>query len=142
MKRRGIGAVRSKKGSYIMEAAVVLPVIILVTITSVLIIMFFYSQMTERCRLHTTLRAEAGQLTERTVYTHQGGGRASDAEIYADSNALGGEVYGKKYLVMQHRGTLRKKGTFIVEGRCQAVDGVEYVRYCSMIRGAASGDEE
>ena len=37
----------NKRGSYIMEASLVLPVLIFAVITVVLIIMFFYSQMTQ-----------------------------------------------------------------------------------------------
>ena len=134
--------VKSKKGSYIMEAAIVLPMIILATITAILIIMFFYSQMTEQCRLHTALRAEAGQLTGKTAYAgHADDAADLQAEIYADRNAMGGEVYGKKYLVMEHKGLLARKGSFVAEGACHAVDGVEYVRYCNMVKGAAGIDE-
>ena len=56
----------NKKGSYVIEAAVVLPVIMLSVITAILIIMFFYTQMTEQCRLHEFLRAESGKVTEKT----------------------------------------------------------------------------
>ena len=134
---------KSKKGSHIMEAAIVLPIIVMATITAVLIIMFFYSQMTEQCRLHTVLRAEAGKLTGKTTYTDHAGGAADlQAEIYVDTKAMGGEIYGKKYLVMEHKGILSRKGTFAAEGVCHAVDGVEYVRYCNMVKGAAGIDEE
>ena len=57
----------NKKGSYVIEAAVVLPVIMLSVITAILIIMFFYTQMTEQCRLHEVLRAEAGRMTDKTI---------------------------------------------------------------------------
>lgn len=126
-----------------MEAAIVLPMIILATITAILIIMFFYSQMTEQCRLHTALRMEAGRLSEKTIYTAGADSSADlEAEIYIDSKAMGGEVYGKKYLVMEHKGLLSRKGAFVVEGKCHAVDGVEYVRYCNMVKGVVSGHEE
>ena len=55
---------RSKRGSYIMEASLVLPILIFAVITVVLIIMFFYSQMTERSQMHIALRQEAGLQTE------------------------------------------------------------------------------
>ena len=42
-------SIRSRRGSYIMEAAVVMPFIIVSVITAVLAVMFFYSQMTEQC---------------------------------------------------------------------------------------------
>ena len=99
----------SKKGSYILEAAIVLPVIMLTVITSVLIIMFFYTQMTEQCRLHEELRKEA-------------------------ETATGKEVYDKRYLIMEDKGLLHKKGTFVVEGKSHVVDGPSYIRYSSIIR--------
>ena len=104
-----------KKGSYVIEAAVVLPVIMLSVITAILIIMFFYTQMTEQCRLHEALRAEARTMT--------------------DKNVIGGEVTGKKYLVMEHSGILRRKGTFVLESHCYAIDGPSYVRASSIVRG-------
>lgn len=134
---------RSKRGSYIAEAAVVLPMVILVTVTAVLIIMFFYLQMTEQCRLHLALRSEAGLLTGRTIYVARTElAEGTDAEIYTDRKPMGGLVYGKKYLVMAHKGLLERKGTFIVEDSWHAVDGTAYVRYCNMVRGAADGQDQ
>ena len=42
----------SKRGSYIAEASIVLPMVVLAVITVMLIVMFFYSQVTEQSRLH------------------------------------------------------------------------------------------
>lgn len=132
MKKRLI----SRRGSYIAEAAMVLPVIILVTITSILIIMFFYSQITEQCNLHMTLRSEAGEISGQTVYTSKNTDiEDTDAEIYADKSLIGGTVHGKKYLVMEHRGVLEKRGTFIVESESHVVDGPAYVRYSRFVKG-------
>ena len=108
----------SKRGSYIMEASIVLPVLIFAVITVVLIIMFFYSQMTEQSRMHIAMRHEAGH-----------------AEIYTKKTVTGSRAYGKKYLIMDHRGILEKKGTFVLEGTCSSIDGARYVRYCSFVRG-------
>lgn len=128
----------NKKGSYIMEAAVVLPVLILAVITSILIIMFFFSQMTEKCRLHMALRNEAGMMSGQTVYMGESRDAAdTDAEIYTSKGITGGTVYGKKYLIMEHQGILEKKGTFVVEGSCHSVDGTDYVRYSRFVKGSA-----
>lgn len=124
-----------KKGSYILEAAIVLPVIMLAVITAILIIMFFYTQMTEQCRLHKALRAEAGRITGKTTYMDDGDKYLTEAQIDIDRNVLESKVYGKKYLVMEHKGLLNKKGTFTVEGSCYAADGPAYIRYSSTIRG-------
>lgn len=126
-----------------MEAAVVFPVIILAVITVVLVVMFFYSQMSERCNIHVFLRAEAGKLTEQTIYlTPPEADSLSDVSFYTDKKAIGGEVYGKKYLVMPHGGLLRQKGTFTIEACCHAVDGCGYVRYWNLVRGMGDGENQ
>ena len=53
-----------------MEASLVLPVLIFAVITVVLIIMFFYSQMTQRSQMHIALRQEAGRQTETMTSEH------------------------------------------------------------------------
>ncbi len=126
----------TRRGSYIMEAAIVLPVIIFVLITVVLIVMFFYSQMTERSRMHTAMRAEAGLAAGTTVYTADNdSSEDTDAEIYTEKTLSGSEVVGKKYLIMKYRGVLEKKGIFVVKGKCSASDGARYVRYQNLIKG-------
>lgn len=123
---------RSKKGSYIMEASIVLPMIVFATITAVLVIMFFYSQMTQRSIMHMALRQEAGAVAGNTSFDET---VSWDGEIYAKNTAVGGEVYGKRYLLMEHSGLLEKRGAFRLEGHCCAVDAAEYIRYCSLIKG-------
>lgn len=123
---------KSKRGSYIMEASLVLPILIFAVITVVLIIMFFYSQMTERSRMHVVLRQEAGQVTG----TLQSGQPLDwDGEIYTKKGPAGVTVTGKRYLLMEHRGILKKKGAFAVRGSCSGVDAAQYVRYCRLVRG-------
>lgn len=134
-KRKRVQLFLNKKGSYIIEAAIVLPTIMITVITSVLIIMFFYTQMTEQCRLHEVLRAEAGRATDKTIYLSGGSQDIEDVAIHIDKKAIGGDVTGKKYLVMEHKGILDKRGTFTLEGRCHAIDGPSYVRTSSIIRG-------
>lgn len=135
-RRRRVIHMGSRKGSYIMEAAIVLPVIVVTVITVVLIIMFFYSQMTERSKMHIAMRREAGAATGKTIYddgSYQD--VKSDAELYVKNTFTGSSVYGKKYLIMSHRGVLEKKGTFVAEGICSGIDAAQYVRYCSFIKG-------
>lgn len=127
--------IKYKRGSYIIEAAVVLPVIILVTITSILIVMFFYNQMVIRSHLHIALRNEAGAISGQTVYADVGRDVSDiDAEIYTDTGLLGGFVYGKKYLIMEHKGLLDKNGTFIATGENHIIDGPSYVRFSSLAK--------
>lgn len=118
-----------------MEAAIVLPVIMMVVITTVLIIMFFYSQTTERSKLHVELRSVAGENTGKTAYMHKSEyKKSSEGEIYSDNKVSGGQVYGKKYIIMTHRGVLGKKGVFVIQSSCHAVDAVQYVRFYNLVK--------
>lgn len=116
-----------------MEAAIILPLIVLTTITIILIIMFFFTQMTESSRLHIALREDAGRRTGQTEYI--GTDIDSDVNIEFDKSISGGTVYGRKNLIMDHKGILYKKGVFAVKGSSYVVDGTEYVRYCRLIKG-------
>ena len=68
-----------------MEAAVVMPFIIISVITAVLAVMFFYSQMTEQCSMHMALGAEAGRVTGKTEMLHS---VSSDAELYTKKKSV------------------------------------------------------
>ena len=100
-----------------------LPMIIFAVITVVLIIMFFYSQITDQCRLHIAIRSEAGAATGRTVYFGEDENDFNDEiEIYTDKKLTGCEVNGKKYLIMKYKGILEKKGVFLVTGKCTGTE--------------------
>lgn len=117
-----------------MEAAVVMPLIIVSVITCVLVIMFFYSQMSERSSMHIMLRSEAGQLTGKTKYIHESGfDMGEQGEMYVRQNGIDTVVYGKKYLMMPHKGILARKGAAVIQGNYYAMDAVRFVRYCSII---------
>lgn len=58
-----------------------------------------------------------------------------DGEMYTKKGMAGVTVTGKKYLLMEHKGILTKKGAFAVKGSCSGVDAAQYVRYCSLVRG-------
>ena len=125
----------NKRGSYIVEAAIVLPMVILSVIRVVLIVMFFYSQVTEQSRMHIALRGEAGAATGRTSYTEGGPTKGDfDGEIYVDEGLVECRAYGKKYLMMEERGLLSEKKAFIVEGSWTAIDGPGYVRYMEFVK--------
>ena len=136
----------SRKGSYIVEAAIVLPMVILAVITIVLIIMFFYSQVTERSAMHIALRHGAGEAAGKTVYTGdeagsgRSGGKSDESDVYVDRGIVESEAYGKRYLMLENRGLLEKRSPFIIEGKCVAVDGAAYIRYRNVIK--VTGDEK
>ena len=75
---------------------------------------------------------EAGRQTETMTSEHV---LEWDGEMYTKKGMAGVTVTGKKYLLMEHKGILTKKGAFAVKGSCSGVDAAQYVRYCSLVRG-------
>lgn len=119
-----------------MEAAIVLPVVILTVTTVILILMFFCCQVINQSRMHLEMRAEAGEITGKTVYRNDFYDiKQNGYELYSEEGLTGSRVYGKKYVMMQHRGILEKKGVFAIQGTCHGTDGAKYVRYHDFIKG-------
>lgn len=115
----------NRRGSYIAEAALVLPVIVLVTITVILIVLFFYEESVMQSRLHMALRAEAGAVAERTVCganCRETGGD-SQASITV-SGGLNKKVSGVQHLRMKNAGILTRRDTFQISGDAYVTDGV------------------
>ncbi len=126
-----------------MEAAIVLPIIIIAVITVVLIIMFFYCQMSERSRLHIALRNEAGIMTEHTLYEDFPDVLGEcDVSMKDPKPASGGQIYASKQLFMKHKGLLAEQGKFIIQGSSYAADGTGYVRLCVLVKGIGKNDKQ
>lgn len=107
------------------EAAVVLPIIVLVTITVVLIVLFFYEESVMQSRMHMTLRAEAGAVSGRTLCA---AGENSHASITV-SGVLSKKVSGSQHLHMRNTGILKRRGTFQIDGQVYVADGVFFARW-------------
>lgn len=129
----------SRRGTYIVEAAVVLPVIIAAMITLVQIEGFFYQAAAETSRMHIALRSSAGALTGKTLYSDDG---SWDGEMEMKKNATGGKVYGKSYVEILGRGMMVGRRQRVIEGTYYAVDGPKYVRYCSIVKGITADDAQ
>ena len=80
----------NKRGSYIAEAAIVLPFIILAVITCVLIVMDFYEGVSQQCEDHKVERA--GEVAEETAFADADGDLPS-----APTAKIAGVSYVRKY---------------------------------------------
>ncbi|MBP3383971.1 MAG: pilus assembly protein [Firmicutes bacterium] len=103
----------SKKGSAIVEAAVVFPVIILSLLTVIYIFIYFYGHVTKQVSVHSVLRYEAGLISENMYKKDQ---TESELPVYrqgdriycrsiAASQAMGligpaeKKIYAEKYII-------------------------------------------
>lgn len=146
---------REKKGTTIVEAAVVFPLVILTVITCVLVCMFFYSQTISQSALHIEMRDYAGQISGHTVYTGSGAGshlsgsgsgshlsgsgsfEGNRASITKEKRGLFYIVRGKENVSMKNKGILSGRTDQTIESIWTASDGVGYVRYCTFGKSVA-----
>ncbi len=131
---------RSRRGSYIAEAAVVLPFVIMAVITTVLIIMFFYESSLSECRMHMALRCEAGQISEKcTTYSDDGhvlsSGDLWDGSITSSGVAPAKRVSGSADVAMVSRGLLSKLGRRHLTGEMRVLDPVSMLRIRQIVGG-------
>ena len=122
--------IKSKKGNYIVEAAVVLPVIVIVVITMVLIILYFYEHVHVQSRMHIAVRCKAEEYTGNTIYQKS---PEWQGEISSENTAFGARFYGKGEVTMINRGILRNNSKKQLECRYYSTDGPKYVRKCNLI---------
>lgn len=122
-----------------MEAAVVMPILMLAVITVILILLFFYHQGTEQSRMHMALRQEAGNISGHTRYLHDSG---YSGELSCEKKAGDRRICGSETLIMKHRGILYRNGRFTINGEAYVVDGTAYVRFCEMVKGMRENEAE
>ena len=63
-------------------------------------------------------------------------------ELYTKKKAFGGIVSGRKYLLMEHKMLLKKKGVCLIDDHAYATDGAEYVRYCELVKSVAQDETD
>ena len=129
--------VASRRGSAIVEATMVLPLLILSVITCLLICMFFYDSTISQCQLHQQLRCEADAVTGQTILpkqTNPPDRDAANSSITTSRHGIFMTVSGKEHTAMIHQGILHSRVSADVESLWHASDGVSYVRYCTLAR--------
>ena len=137
----------NRRGSYIAEAAVVLPVIIFAVITVVLIVMLFYEQSVNQSRMHMALRCEAGQITGKTVTYNEelqplDAATVWDGNIASERKGLFRQVAGDKEIQMIAKGILSERFALRLSDTAHAADGVNYIRLKGAIGKEAAEDDE
>ncbi len=105
----------NRRGSAIVEAAVVMPVVILAVIACVLIGLYFSQGAVETSRMHMALREEADQMA-------------------AQGKGLFQTVTKKETITMNEYDMIRGKYSEELESAWHVADGVSYVRYCTLTR--------
>lgn len=118
---------KSKRGSTMVEAAVVFPMVIL-SVVSVVYMMIGMFQVTRECAMfHTYLLSQAGEVTETfRIYPE------SSREYSADEK---NSRITAEYDVEMKGGAMIRKGSFELSGEAACVDEEEYIRKCDYAAG-------
>ena len=124
-----------RKGGTTVEAAVVLPLTILTVITCMLICIFFYTQTIQQSRLHTALRHAAEGSCGRSVYPASP--PDSRWDIVTEKRGFYYTSRGEEWIIMKKNLLISKRADRKIEGVWTTVDGVSYVRYCTLANRVA-----
>ncbi len=122
----------NRRGSTMVEAAVVFPLVILTVITCILICMFCYDQTAEQCRMHMAMRAQAGELTGRTVCLRDIG--PWEGQLSPGRSGIFRTINGKERIIMKNQGIVSERISGDLESLWHASDGVSYIRHCTLAK--------
>ena len=86
----------NRKGSAMVEAAMVFPVMILTILAVLWMLVYFYQQIDTKVNLHMMLRAESGSIVGNLDYVNYG----SDLQIYRS----GQQIYGYETIQIDNKG--------------------------------------
>lgn len=112
---------RSKRGTYLIEAAVVFPIVIFTLLTLIMIVMYFYDCAASQSDMHRFLRKEAGDATGKTIcYSFD-----VEDDFYVQHERR--RITAYKDVSMLHRGLLYRKGFRTISGSIHITDGPKYV---------------
>ena len=120
-----------ERGTIMVEAAVILPVIILAVMAVIYTLMFMNRQVSVRAEMHLCLWAERGAVS-KTVTTNS----EYDGEfpVYSKNAAVGGTVYYSGNIRFMKRGLLKDRSRKS-EGRLYWIREKELLRAADMIGG-------
>lgn len=124
--KKGNFFVKSKKGSSMVEAAVIFPLVILAVMAVIFILVFLFQEVTYNSRIHVALNATMGSETE-TVETYKN--VPAGIKPYKSVHGIGECYYAESGLTFQKRGLLNKSFTKTLEGRVYSVDEKKFIRY-------------
>lgn len=128
------GPARDRRGTVMVEAAVVFPLVILTVVTCILICLFFYTETIEQSKMHMVLRNEAGALTERSQRLKPDPARSWAGSTERERRGIFHRVRGKEQVIMKSKGILARRIDANLESLWTASDGVLYVRYCTLTK--------
>lgn len=123
----------NKRGSAIVEAALVFPVIILSLMAVICIYVYFYDQVQQQAEVHSVLRSEAGLICENMYNRNQ---NETELPVYRQTD----RIYCYSHAVMEGNGML-KKAEHQIRAQKYITDDTSVVRLADFVKGEQAGYE-
>lgn len=124
---------KNQRGSVMVEAAILFPVVILAVVGIICILIFFYNQIETQSSMHMAMRKEAGEINKTTEYLTK---VESPYPVYRK----GKYVYSKGTLTFLERGLLRGNSKEL-QGRYYVTRGKDIVRHKDLFLGQGGKSE-
>ena len=126
MKDRGKIIQNSKRGTTMVEAALIFPLVILTVMTVIFILTFMFQEVAGHSRLHLALNAEMGKETG-TVETFKN--VPAEVRPYKSFHGVSECYLAEKDLRFTKKGLLSGSFTKVMESRVYSVDEKKFIRY-------------
>lgn len=123
----------NKKGSAVVEAAMVFPVMLLAVIAVLYMLIYFYNQVDKQVELHITLRSENGKICDNMYYENR---ICNNLSVYRK----GALLYGYSTISMEEKGILEGREKLLY-GEKYLIDETLVVRMADLAGTAGMGDE-
>lgn len=117
---------KNKKGSSMVEAALVFPMVVLTVMAVIFILVFMFQQVACNARLHLALNATMGRETG-TVETYRN--TPVNVKPYKAFHAISECYYAESGLQFRKKGVLLNSFTKTLESRVYSVDEKKFIRY-------------
>ena len=121
-----VSTMKSKRGSTMVEAAVVFPLVILSIVSVAYMMIGMFQIVSEISMFHTALREEAGLLTQTYEISPKS---VRDYDFSGRSDRV-----SSKTEVRFRRGALLDEGIFEMEGYAYRIKEEDYIRKCDYAR--------
>lgn len=121
----------NKKGSTIVEAAVVFPLVIMTVVATIFILTFMFNEVASQAKMQVAVNAKMGQET-KTVYTYKN--VPTSIKPYSGQNGFISCYIADEKLKFKRTGILSKSFVKKKESSAYEVNEKKYIRYVDFLK--------
>lgn len=121
----------NKKGSAVVEAAVVFPLVIMTVVAVIFMLTFMFNEVAAQARMHVAVNAKAGRETE-TIFVYRN--VPGSIKPYSGAGGTAKCWIADERLHFERRGILSRSFVKTKESRAYEVDEKRYIRNVDFLK--------